>query len=169
MDGIAFGCLTAMILAGRKLSRGAVLSTGIAGAALIVFTMCFSIQGYKWGLGATGLNFTILAVGVCFAIAASSQSRWKAPRLLSPLLVLGQRSYETYLTHMFAILALFAIFVHLGKPLRGVPILFVLPLIAAGVVGWGVAVLFAEPLNLLLRRRWGLDAGSVGAAHPFVD
>lgn len=169
MDGIALGCLTAIALAGRKLSRAAVLSAGIAGTALIVFTLCFSIQGYKWGLGAVGLNFTVLEIGVCLAITAASQSRWHAPKLLAPLLVLGQRSYEIYLTHMFAVLALFAVFVHFGKPLKGVPILFMVALIVAGVVGWGVAVLYAEPMNLLIRRRVGLDASSIGAAHPYVD
>jgi len=169
MDGIALGCLTAMVLSGRRLSRGAMLTAGSAGAALIVFTLCFSIQGYKWGLGAVGLNFTILALGVCLAIMAASQSRWKAPKLLAPFVVLGQRSYEIYLTHMFAVLALFTVFVHFGKPLKGVPVLFVLALILAGIVGWTVAVVYAEPMNLLIRRRFGLDANSVGAAHPYVD
>lgn len=169
MDAIALGCLTAIALAGRKLSRAAVLGTGIAGTALIVFTLCFSIQGYKWGLGAVGLNFTVLALGVSLAITAASQSRWKAPKLLAPLLVLGQRSYEIYLTHIFAVLALFTVFVHLGKPLNGVPVLFLLTLVAAGGIGWTVAVVYAERMNLLIRRRLNLDASHVGAAHPYVD
>lgn len=169
MDAIALGCLTAMALAGRKLHPKAVMSAGIAGTVLIVFTLCFSIQGYKWGLGAVGLNFTILALGVCLAITAASQSRWQAPNVLTPLLILGQRSYEIYLTHMFAVLTLFAIFVHLGKPLRGVPILFVSAVVFAAGIGWIVAVVFAEPMNLNIRRRFGLQASSVGAARPYVD
>jgi peptidoglycan/LPS O-acetylase OafA/YrhL len=158
MDAIALGCLTAMILAGRKLTRTAVLSSGIAGAAMILFTFCFSVQGYKWGLGNVGLNFSILAVGVCLAITWASQSRWQAPKLLAPVLVLGQRSYEIYLTHMFAVLALFTGFVYLGKPLDGIPILFVMAVIVAGFAGWGVAVVYAEPMNLVIRQRFGLDA-----------
>lgn len=70
---------------------------------------------------------------------------------------------------MFAVLALFSAFVHFGKPLEGVPILFVMALVVAGFIGWGVAVLYAEPMNLLIRRRFGLDAGSIGAAQPQVD
>jgi peptidoglycan/LPS O-acetylase OafA/YrhL len=169
MDGIAFGCLTAMALAERKLSRAAVVSAGIVGTSLIVFTLCFSIQGFKWGLGARGLNFTILALGVCLAIAAATQSGWKAPQLLTPLLIIGQRSYEIYLTHMFAVMALFGAFVHFGKPLKGVPTLFALALILAGCLGWLVGVVYAEPMNLFLRRRFGVSTRSVGAAIPRVD
>lgn len=169
MDGIAFGCITAMILAGRKLGRTVTLGAGTAGAGLIVFTLCFSIQGYKWGLGAKGLNFTILAVGVSLAITAASQSHWTAPKPLKPLIVLGQRSYEIYLTHMFAVMGLFAVFMHFGKPLRAVPVLFTASLIVAGLVGWLIAVSYAEPINLLLRRQFGLSPGSLEVVRPEVD
>lgn len=169
MDGIALGCLTAMLLAEKKLARTAVVSAGIAGAGLIVFTLCFSLQGYKWGLGTVGLNFTILSLGVCLALTAASQSHWTAPKLLTPLLVLGQRSYEIYLTHMFAVMALFSVFMHFGAPVKAIPALFLSATIIAGLLGWLVAILYAEPTNLLMRRRLGLRRVSVGAAHPYVD
>ena len=169
MDGLALGCLTAMILAGRRLSSRLTKALGWVGTVLIVFTLCFSIQGYKWGLGAVGLNFTILAFGVCFAIAAASQSQWKAPKLLAPVLVLGQRSYEIYLTHMFAVVALFAVFLDCGKPLKAVPVLFVVALISAGCLGWTIAVLYSEPMNLFIRHRVRLSSSSTGAARPHVD
>ena len=169
MDAIAFGCLTAMVLSGQKLSRTAIRLCAAAGTSLLVFSLGFSVTAYRLGLGRNGLNFTVLAVGVCLVIAAASQSRWQAPRLLSPLLILGQRSYEIYLTHIFAVLALFAAFVHLGKPLGAVPLLFVSVILCAGLLGWLVAVLFAEPMNRLLRRRAGLAPSSLGAATPQVD
>lgn len=169
MDGIALGCLTAMILSKRSLSKAAALSAGVIGTALIAFTLCFSILGYKWGLGKTGLNFTLLAIGVSLAIAAASQSQWTAPRVFAPLLVLGQRSYEIYLTHMFAVLALFAVFTYFGHPLKGVPALFVASIVTAGALGWLVATVYAEAMNLWLRRRFRLDARHVGAAKPLVD
>jgi peptidoglycan/LPS O-acetylase OafA/YrhL len=169
MDAIALGCLTAMFLSKKQLSRAWIYSCGALGSGLLIFSLGFSIQGYKWGLGRNGLNFTILAVGVCLLIAAASQSSWRSPRILSPLLILGQRSYEIYLTHMFAVLALFAAFVHFGKPLRGVPVLFISAIVAAGVLGWGVSVLYAEPMNRFIRRRSGTDKASLGAAVPEVD
>jgi peptidoglycan/LPS O-acetylase OafA/YrhL len=102
-------------------------------------------------------------------IATASQSTWRSPKVLSPLLVLGQRSYEIYLTHMFAVLALFAVFVHFGKPLRGVPVLFLSAIVAAGLLGWAVSVFYAEPMNRLVRRRTGTDRRSLGGAVPEVD
>jgi peptidoglycan/LPS O-acetylase OafA/YrhL len=169
MDGIALGCLTSMFLAGRRLARAAIRTCAIAGSSLVVFNLCFSIQAYKWGLGRTGLNFTLLAVGVSLLIAAASQSAWRAPRLFTPIIILGQRSYEVYLTHMFAVIALFAVFLHFGKPLAAVPVLFIAIIAVAGLLGWCVAVLFAEPANRLLRRRFGIDASSLASASPQVD
>ena len=169
MDGIALGCLTAMFLSKKQLSRAWIYFCGAVGSALSIFSLGFSIQGYEWGLGRSGLNFTVLAVGVCLLIAAASQSSWRSPKVLLPLLILGQRSYEIYLTHMFAVLALFAAFVHFGKPLQGVPALFISAIVAAGVLGWGVSVLYAEPMNRLIRRRTDTDAASLGAALPEVD
>ncbi len=153
MDGIALGCLTAMLLAGKRLSRRWIYLCGIAGASLLIFSLGFSVQAYKFGLGRNGLNFTVLAAGVCLAIAAAVQSGWLASRALSPLLELGRRSYEVYLTHMFAVLALFAIFVRFGKPLRAVPVLFVAAIVVSGLLGWCVAVVYTEPMNRLIRRR----------------
>ena len=166
MDAIALGCLTALLLSGRRLPRRWILVCGWCGSALLVFSLGFSIRGYIWGLGKTGLNFTILAVGVCLVIAAASQSSWRSPRILAPLLVMGQRSYEVYLTHMFAVLALFAIFVHFGKPLAAVPVLFVSAIVLAGLLGWAVAVVYAEPMNRWIRRKMGDDAATLGAAVP---
>src|SRR5664279_4138909 len=155
MDAIALGCLTAMFLWEKQLCRAWIYSCVALGSGLLIFTLGFSIQGNQWGLGRNGLNFTILAVGVCLLIVAASQSSWRSPRILSPLLILGQRSYDVYLTHMFAVLALFAAFVHFEKPLRGVLILFISAILAAGVLGWGVSVLYAEPMNRFIRRRTG--------------
>jgi peptidoglycan/LPS O-acetylase OafA/YrhL len=109
-----------MLLSGKHLSRHWIGLCGVFGLSDPSLHLGFSIQACKWGLGRNGLNFTILAIGVCLLIVAASQSSWKSPKIFSPLLVLGQRSYEIYLTHMFALLGLFAIFVHLGKPLWAV-------------------------------------------------
>ncbi len=169
MDGIALGCLTAMLLSGKHLSQAWRIACTALGSAILIFSLGFSLQGYRWGLGRTGLHFTLLAIGVCLLIAAASQSGWRAPQVLSPLLVLGQRSYEIYLTHMFAVLALFIAFVHYGKPLGAVPLLFVSCLSAAGVLGWLVAILYAEPINRFLRRQSGVDKAYSGAAVPERD
>ncbi len=168
MDGIAFGCLTAIFLSTRRLTRTWIQTCGLIGAALLIFILAFSIKANALGLGKTGLLFTVLALGTALVIAAASQSAWKAPRILAPLLVLGQRSYEIYLTHMFVVMALFTAFLHFGKPMHGVPILFASVIVTAGLLGWAVAVFYAEPMNRLIRHRARIDT-SLGSAAPHVD
>jgi peptidoglycan/LPS O-acetylase OafA/YrhL len=47
--------------------------------------------------------------------SAVAQAHWQAPRILKPLLKLGQCSYEVYLTHVFVVLGLFNLFVAAGN------------------------------------------------------
>ncbi len=169
MDAIALGCLNAMLLAGRRLSRPVVLLCGTGGSALIVFTLGFSLTAYRLGLGKNGLAMSVLAIGVCLVMTATSQSCWHAPRLLTPLLALGRRSYEIYLTHEFIVLALFALFVHAGKSVRTVPALFLSTILLAGLLGWAVSALYTEPMNRWIRHKNKDDAAHVGAAIPQVD
>jgi peptidoglycan/LPS O-acetylase OafA/YrhL len=168
MDAIALGCLTAMVLTGKKLLRSWIYVPGFVGDALLIFSLCFSDHANKWGLGRNGLNMTILAVGTCCVIATTTQASWQAPRIFRPLLILGQRSYEIYLTHMFAVMTLFAVFVHFGKPLRGVPILFLTAIVVSGLLGWIAAVCFTKPVNRLIRKRAGLDGSHIGAVLPKI-
>jgi len=151
MDAIAMGCLTAILLAGRTVSRMWVCA-GV-GAALLVFSFGFSIEAYKMGLGRNGLLMTVVGVGACLVIAAAVTSEWRAPRVLNPLLQMGQRSYEIYLTHMFVVIAAFAVFVAWGKPLGAVWWVFAAVIVVAGLLGWVVSVGFSEPMNQWLRGR----------------
>ncbi len=176
MDAIALGCLTAMLLSrpellalsptARPLSRRAVILCTTLGAALVAFILCLSIKAYIWGLTPRGLDMTVLALGTSLLIAASAQTSWRAPRVLSPLLALGRNSYEIYLTHIFAVLALFAAFVHLGTPLPAVPALFLLVIVTAGILGWITARLYTEPLNRLLRAHAEIDVPTPTTTPP---
>jgi peptidoglycan/LPS O-acetylase OafA/YrhL len=154
MDAIALGCLTAILFWQVRLRAKSLRTLGSIGAAILVFMLCFSRTADRIGLWKVGLDMTVLAVGTCLVIVAASQSQWKAPRILRPLLDLGQRSYEVYLTHMFVVLAFFGVFVNLGKPMSGVPVLFVATVIVAAILGDAVANCYSEPMNRWLRRRW---------------
>jgi len=164
MDAIAMGCLTAMLLAGRKVSRRMVWVCGSVGAALLVFCFGFSLEAYKIGLGKTGLLMTVVGVGACLVIAAAAMSGWRAPRVLAPVLQMGQRSYEIYLTHMFVVIGAFFLFDAGGKPLRVVRWVFAAVIVVATLLGWVVSVGFSEPMNRWLRRgeraRFAPEAGS---------
>jgi peptidoglycan/LPS O-acetylase OafA/YrhL len=153
MEGIALGCLTALIVARWQFSRTALRILGGAGAVIVSLSLIFSWQAYRGWLGRTGLNMTVLGIGTCMFIAAIAQTQWRAPRFLVPLLKIGQYSYEVYLTHMFVVFGFFDLFLALGKQMRLVPVLFVVTILVAGMLGALVAAFYSEPLNRLLRNR----------------
>lgn len=161
MDAIALGCLMALLLSQRHLPRRALYALGSIGAALLVLILGFSVRVESWRLADSGLDMTILAIGTCMIIAAVTQAKWKSPWFTSPLLNLGQRSYEIYLTHMFVVFGLFQFFVLAGKPMAAVPALFIAVLLFSGLLGKGVARFYSEPMNQLIRERWG-DAARRG-------
>jgi peptidoglycan/LPS O-acetylase OafA/YrhL len=129
-------------------------SLSIVGGAAVLFILGFSRTTVCQGLERLGLDMTVLGLGTCMLIAVAAATRWRRPPWLAPLCWLGARSYEIYLTHMFVVLAVFALFVQLGKPLVLVPALFLLILALAGLLGAAVARWYAEPVNRLLRRRF---------------
>lgn len=165
MDAIALGCLTALLVSRFTFSRRTLQIFGTIGVALLVYILCFSVQTYAWD-ARTGLDMTILALGTCLAIISAAGTKWNAPRILRPVLRLGERSYEVYLTHMFVVFAFFQIFLAAGKPLRAVPVLFLCAVLAAAALGEGVARWYSEPLNRLLRGRWGEGAAKFGSEVP---
>jgi peptidoglycan/LPS O-acetylase OafA/YrhL len=169
MDAIALGCLTALFVARRRLSRRILWTVGSLGVALLVFSLGFSIRAYVWGFGRNGLNMTILAAGTCMVITATAQTQWHAPRILKPLLKLGQRSYEVYLTHVFVVLGFFSIFVAADKPMKAVPVLFLAVIVFAGVLGELVARSYSEPMNRWLRQRWGDGPKRLGSVIESDD
>jgi peptidoglycan/LPS O-acetylase OafA/YrhL len=154
MDAIALGCLTAVALPRLRVARSVLWMSGALGAALLI--------------GRSGLDMTLLALGTCFLIAAAAQSRWRSPRIGVPLEALGRRSYEIYLTHMFVVFALFRLFVSSGKPMSGVPILFVAVILIAAFLGECVARVFSDPLNRRLRRRLSHGRNGLGSATQSV-
>jgi peptidoglycan/LPS O-acetylase OafA/YrhL len=154
MDAIALGCLTALLVRRVRFSRTALRALAVAGAALIASILVGLRVIYVPVITKPGLDMTIIALGTCMIMIAAAQTRWKGPRALAALLRLGQRSYEVYLTHMFVVFALFAIFVKFGSPLWCVPLLFVATIVIAAGTGDIVARFFSEPLNHMLRERW---------------
>lgn len=154
MDAIALGCLTAMFTERTRFSARALRAFALGGCALLIFSLYYSNQAGIWGLGRTGLNLTILAIGTCMIIVAAAQTQWRSPRIMWPLLRLGQRSYEVYLTHIFVVLICFQVFLAVGKPLRGVVLLFVAVIVISGLFGEVAGRFYSEPMNRLLRKKW---------------
>jgi peptidoglycan/LPS O-acetylase OafA/YrhL len=167
MDAIALGCLAAQLSFATPLSARALRILGTLGTIILIFIFGLSMVGTSLGLGRSGTRFTVLSLGTCMVAVAASQSAWRSPKVAAPLLLMGQRSYEIYLTHMFVVFALFNLFVFGGKSLGSVPFLFVTTIFCAAVLGDLVARFYSEPMNWLLRRQWRGRAGldSVVTAH----
>jgi peptidoglycan/LPS O-acetylase OafA/YrhL len=155
MDAIALGCLTAMAISRITITRRIIWVLSGVGAALVLFILGFSKQAGAWGLGRSGLDMTLLALGSCMVIAAAAQTQWKSPRVIFPLITLGQRSYEVYLTHMFVVFALFGLFKSAGQSLAAVPALFIGVILVSGLLGEVAARFYSEPMNRLIRHRFG--------------
>jgi peptidoglycan/LPS O-acetylase OafA/YrhL len=148
MDAIALGCLTALLMPARHLPYRAL---AIAGIALLVFGLGFTLEARRLGLDRTGLDMTLIAIATCMVMAAAAQTQWRSPRILRPLARLGQASYEVYLTHMFVVFAFFDIFVSAGTPMKAVPLLFVVVILTATLLGEAVARWYSEPANRKVR------------------
>lgn len=163
MDAIALGCLAAILASRIQFSRATLRAFGWCGSGLIVLILGFAPIQILHGIDRLGLEETLLAVGTCFVMIAAAQTRWTSPRVLRPLLSLGQRSYEIYLTHMFVVFAFFGIFLRLGEPMWAVPVFFVATVVVAALLGELLARLYSEPANRWLRNRWGENR--LGAAE----
>jgi len=163
MDAIALGCLTAIASSRIAIARRVIWVIGGLGTALVLFILGFSSLAERWGLDQRGLDMTILAIGSCMVIAAAAQTRWRSPRVIIPLITLGRRSYEVYLTHMFVVFALFGLFKSAGLSLGTVPVLFISVILISGLLGELVARFYAEQMNRLIRQRFGDGPETLGS------
>ncbi len=164
MDAIALGCLTAIFVArGHRFARSALLAKGGAGVALLAFVLAHPFWVRFMGYPRNGLDMTIIGVGTCLVIVAAAETRWRSPRVLAPFLLLGRRSYEIYLTHMFVVFALLHIFLAAGKPMAGVPVFFLGLIFLGAALGELVARFYSEPMNRWLRKRLGDGPEKLGS------
>jgi peptidoglycan/LPS O-acetylase OafA/YrhL len=167
MDAIAMGCLTALAVRRLHLSRGKLIAVRSVGVSCIAFILGFSILVEQIGLPQLGLDMTIIALGTCLVMATVAQAPRRLPMTARPLLWLGQRSYEIYLTHMFVVIGFYVLFTRLGAPSIGVPALFVATVLVSGLLGELVARVYSEPMNRHLRRRWDEGPSGVGSVLEY--
>ena len=163
MDAIALGCLTAVFVSRTALSRPMLWTFAGSGTALLIFCLCFSNRVASLGLRRNGLDMTMVAAGTCMIVVVAAQTQWAGSPRIRPLLRLGQRSYEVYLTHMFIVFAFFQLFLTAGKSLGAVPALFIVVILTSAALGEAVAHFYSEPMNRLLRSRWGDGPSRLGS------
>ena len=170
MDGMAFGCLAALVAARVSLSER-ILRVGLVTGALIaslVVLFC-NEDDYHSGIARFGLNFTLLELGV--ALMLVSLGKGVGNRTLASgtgwLQALGRWSYEIYLFHMLPLIALILWFKQSGRSGAAIIAMYVLMLAASIALGFLISRYFSEPFNRRLRGqvRVGVEpaVGSSGA------
>ncbi len=186
MDGIAFGCLAAMLAARIRLNKKMNLAFTITGIFLCLLITVFRGIAVKFAFYKAGLDVTILEIGsalLLIAVQQNSESHTESKpisnqsvlglsvRRISEALYrstaflrwFGCNSYEVYLTHMFAIWPMVGLFFYFRQSIHLAPFWFVAILALAGGLGYLVAHFYSEPLNNRLRTRL-IDSAPRGSA-----
>lgn len=176
MDGIALGCMVAMVSAKIKFSNRANLSFRIIGTLLCLLITVFRGTAARLGFYKVGLDVTLLGLGTALLLIALQQtfetnqlrsdsvpgsaSRFGATRgalfrATSFLRWFGRNSYEVYLTHMFVIWPMVALFLNFHLSINWSPLWFFATTAFAGIFGYLIAHFYSEPLNQWLRVKSG--------------
>jgi peptidoglycan/LPS O-acetylase OafA/YrhL len=159
MDGIAFGCLAALLQARRAISRRLLHIAFAVGLAMMGLVIAFRATTNALGLISTGLYITVLEAGtalVLLAIAGGIGERWSARGLFAALGFVGRRSYEIYLTHMFVVFSTVAVFRAMNADLAFVGLWYAAAVFVSVALGDAVARSFSFPMNRAIRRSGGL-------------
>jgi peptidoglycan/LPS O-acetylase OafA/YrhL len=156
MDGMAFGCLAALVSARLTWSDRALRTSLAAGAVMALSIVIFCDEhAYHVGLARYGLNFTFLEMGV--ALMLIPLSKGIGNRTLSFgtswLRALGRWSYEIYLFHMLPLIGLILWFRQAERPGFAFVATYIAMLLASIALGFLVFRFFSEPLNRKLRGR----------------
>jgi peptidoglycan/LPS O-acetylase OafA/YrhL len=153
MDGIAFGCLTALLGARLQLGLAASRWLMLAGLSLVLLIVGFRGLVDGWGLHDVGLGVSVLEIGAAAVLLALSQGvgRSALQRGTSFIRMVGRSSYELYMTHMLVVLLPMPLIVAWQPDRRLLPFLYLAMLGLSIVLGWIVHEFFSEPLNRALR------------------
>lgn len=156
LDCIAFGCLAAW-LQHRRRADAAAQSGKLAYAVLALGAACMLLiivareTVAALGLVDAGLHVSVLALGTACVLWAALELPSSTRR--SWLQVVGESSYEIYLTHMFVVMAAPGSFKASGASLPWVLAFYVATALLSVLLGCVVARYYGAPLAAALRRR----------------
>ena len=149
-DGIAMGCLTALIAQNLKINSPAVkIIVPVVSVLMIALYFYAPIKEVStWGISV----FVMLSAILIFCFAQNPQAA--SSSIFAKVMVwIGQRSYEMYLFHLI-ILGLFKVF-YLPKETLPVEKLMLLPIyfIAVFILSWAIEKYYSAPLNVKIRQK----------------
>jgi peptidoglycan/LPS O-acetylase OafA/YrhL len=164
-DGIAFGCLAALIQARVEPSLRWLRVAFVAGLAAMLLVVAFRQTTNALGLVSTGLYITVLEMGAALVLLALgggllANFAWRGT---SAIRAAGRLSYEIYLTHMFVVFTTMAVFKATGANLACVWLWYAGALIASALLGYVVGRWFSTPANDAIRA-WALRRSAPATA-----
>jgi peptidoglycan/LPS O-acetylase OafA/YrhL len=160
MDGIALGCLAAIVA--NRISFGDKTNLVLRGlmslgAILCIFIVVFRETASSLGFYKAGVDVTVLEIGTALMVIALQQRFEKnaAPGHwpTAPLRWFGRNSYEVYLTHMFVVWPMVGAFFRFHQTINAAPLWFLVITGLTGVAGYTIARFYSEPLNRTLRAK----------------
>jgi peptidoglycan/LPS O-acetylase OafA/YrhL len=179
MDGIALGCLAAMLVAKVRFNHKLNLALRIAGITLILLITVFRGTAARLALYKVGLDVTTLQLGAALLLIALQQSFAARATLDHSLLLssnvrtrsaamlrhlgsalfrstgflrwFGRNSYEVYLTHMLVVWPMVGLFFHFHQGLNTAVLWFFAITAFTGIAGDVLARSYSDPLNRRLR------------------
>lgn len=160
MDGIALGCLCALLTDwctrdGRKVGKKWPLAAQAVGAAAMLFIAVWPwprfILGWnvKHAMAHTGTDVTVLMLGTALFLWGSVIRDKTGSMFTAPVRWLGRHSYEVYLSHEFAVIGVLLLCFRIH---RGPIALWIGAILGcSALLGYALAKWFSEPLNRRLR------------------
>jgi peptidoglycan/LPS O-acetylase OafA/YrhL len=157
MDGIALGCLCALVTerllrlgdAWKRTWSRRLIAFEVVGAGMMLLIAVWPAWTWMRYVGRSGVDGTILAVGACLVMVGSVVRGNAGGRWMAPIRWFGRHSYEVYLTHEFVVVWGTMLYIKLRR--GPMSLWFLGILLVSAPLGWVVARYFSEPMNRRLR------------------
>jgi peptidoglycan/LPS O-acetylase OafA/YrhL len=153
MDGIAFGCLAALVTARMRLSQRTLRIAFALGAVIACLVLVTTNEDSPTGLARYGLDITLLETWVAMMLLALGRGVGNATLSIgtSWIRTIGRSSYEIYLVHMLVVLGLMTLVKRLNPTLAMIPSWYLAMLSLSVLLGLALSKYFSEPVNHRLR------------------
>ncbi|MEP6633699.1 MAG: acyltransferase [Luteimonas sp.] len=167
MAAIATGVIVALAarhFAPTLVNAKALCLLGVCGLATV-----FVFGDVLWGAIRNSYMLVLTLSAACLVLGLHwRQARRidKPTRGLGWLRALGRLSYEIYLTHMFVVFAVVALFKQSGSDMRNGYLWYLPAVLTCWLLGVVVARAFSEPADHAVRRRWLKPAAAVNNFAP---
>ncbi len=153
LDGIALGCVTAVLAWSKPAGERTVTAMRWAGWGLMALVAVGRPAVAALGLYKPGLDVTVLELGAALLLFAIAHKPSTGTAAGAVVRWYGRNSYEVYLTHSFFTVLGLQVFQKMGSPIDSAIWWFVAIAAISGVAGAAVARYYSEPLNRRLRAR----------------